>query len=148
MQLDPARTGHLASRYHHLKTPAKSGPPAQRDPKVIETVSRMLSEIEQGGMDRVLAYAATLDRWDGRDPELSAADIERLIERLPAELRQALDLGQARTREFAALCPGEARGLRGGDRPRPGHRRALRAGRPRRAPTCRPAGSRCWPARS
>ncbi|MEO5745967.1 MAG: histidinol dehydrogenase [Terracoccus sp.] len=104
MQLDPARTGHLVSRYHHLKTPAKSGPPAQRDPKVIETVSRMLSEIEQGGMDRVLAYAATLDRWDGRDPELSAADIERLIERLPAELRQALDLGQARTQEFASLA--------------------------------------------
>jgi sulfopropanediol 3-dehydrogenase len=103
MQLDPARIGHLEGRYRHLKSPAKNGPPAQRDPRVIETVSRMLSEIEKGGMDRVLAYAATLDRWDGRDPELSPADIERLIGRLPAELREALDLGQSRTRQFAAL---------------------------------------------
>jgi sulfopropanediol 3-dehydrogenase len=103
MQLDPARIAHLEGRYHHLKSPAKNGPPAQRDPKVIETVSRMLAEIEKRGMDRVLAYAATLDRWDGRDPELSARDIERLIGRLPAELREALDLGQSRTRQFAAL---------------------------------------------
>ncbi len=103
MQLDPARTGHLSDRYHHLKSPAVDGPPAQRDPKVIETVSLMLSEIQKGGMDRVLAYAASLDRWDGRDPELTADDIERLISRLPGELREALDLGQARTQEFAAL---------------------------------------------
>ena len=103
MQLDPARIAHLEGRYHHLKSPEKSGPPAQRDPKVIETVSRMLSEIEKGGMDRVLGYAATLDRWDGRDPELSASDVERLIERLAPELRAALDLGQSRTRQFAAL---------------------------------------------
>ena len=103
MQLDPARTGHLASQYHHLKSPAVDGPPAQRDPKVMETVSQMLSEIERGGIDRVMAYAATLDRWDGRDPELTAADIDRLIGRLPGELREALDLGQARTQQFAAL---------------------------------------------
>ena len=103
MQLDPVRTGHLSDRYHHLKSPALDGPPAQRDPKVIDTVSQMLSAIEKGGIDQVMAYAAALDRWDGRDPELSAPDIARLIDRLPAELRQALDVGQERTQHFAVL---------------------------------------------
>jgi len=103
MQLDPVRTGHLSNRYHHLKSPALDGPPAQRDPAVIATVSRMLSEIEKGGIDRVMAYAATLDRWDGRDPELSAAQIEQLIDRIPADLREALDVGRERTRAFAQL---------------------------------------------
>ena len=63
----------------------------------------MLSAIEKGGIDQVMAYAAALDRWDGRDPELSAPDIARLIDRLPAELRQALDVGQERTEHFAVL---------------------------------------------
>jgi len=103
MQLNPVRTGHLSDRYHHLKSPLVDGPPAQRDPKVIATVSRMLSDIEKGGIDSVMSYAASLDRWDGRDPELSAKDIDRLIGRLPAELRQALDIGQQRTQQFAAL---------------------------------------------
>ena len=103
MQLDPVRTGHLSDRYHHLKSPSLHGPPAQRDPKVIDTVSQMLSAIEKGGIDQVMAYAAALDRWDGRDPELSESDIARLVDRLPAELRQALDLGQERTQHFAAL---------------------------------------------
>lgn len=103
MQLDPARTGHLKDRYHHLKSPTIDGPPAQRDPKVIETVSRMLSEIQKGGIARVMEYAAALDRWDGRNPELSGSDIEQLIGRLPNELREALDIGRQRTYDFAAL---------------------------------------------
>ena len=103
MQLDPVRTGHLSDRYHHLKSPALDGPPAQRNPKVIDTVSQMLSAIKKGGIDQVMAYAAALDRWDGRDPELSAPDIARLIDRLPPKLRQALDVGQERTQHFAVL---------------------------------------------
>jgi len=103
MKLDPARTGHLKGRYHHLKAPDVDVPPAQRDPKVITTVSEMLSTIEQGGMDSVMQYAGQLDRWDGRDPELRAGDVERLVSGLSAELRAALDLGRERTAAFAEV---------------------------------------------
>jgi sulfopropanediol 3-dehydrogenase len=103
MKLDRARTGHLDGRYHHLKAPGVDRPAAQRDPTVIATVSEMLSTIERGGMDSVLRYATQLDHWDGGDPELKPADVERFVSALPADLRAALDLGRERTAAFAQV---------------------------------------------
>ncbi|CCH76307.1 Histidinol dehydrogenase 1 [Nostocoides japonicum T1-X7] len=103
MLLDPVRTGHLSGRYHHVKAPALSGPPAQRNPQVIDTVSEMLASIQRGGMDQVLEYARRLDGYDGGAIELDAAAIEAQVASLPAELRAALDLGQERTAAFARL---------------------------------------------
>lgn len=90
-----------AGLYHHLKTPLLSGPAAQRDPQVIATVSEMLSTIEAGGMDAVLRYAAQLDSWTQADVELGERELASSGERLPAELRSAIELGASRTQAFA-----------------------------------------------
>ncbi len=101
MLFTPHVLSELAGSFRVLKEPGVVAPAAQRDPKVIATVSEMLSTIERGGMDAVLQYAATLDSWDGRSVELSAADIARSGGALPADLRSAIELGAERTRDFA-----------------------------------------------
>ncbi len=101
MQLSPSVLADVAGRYKFLKTPLESGPPAQRDPAVIATVSEMLSTIEKGGMDAVLAYAARLDHPTGGVLELSPTAIAAAGDRLSPELREALELGADRTRRFA-----------------------------------------------
>lgn len=101
MLFTPAVLSELTGSYHLLKTPLVTAPAAQRDPAVIETVSVMLKEIESGGMDAVLRYAAALDRWNGADVEMSKEDIARSGERLPNDLREAIELGSARTLAFA-----------------------------------------------
>ena len=83
-----------------LKKPAIDGPPAQRDPKVEERVSEMLSTIERDGLDAVRRYSRELDGWDG-DLEVSADDLRRSGDSLPADVREALELGHARTDAFA-----------------------------------------------
>ena len=101
MQLSSPVLADLAGRYKFLKSPLESGPPAQRDPAVIATVSEMLSTIEKGGMDAVLTYAAKLDHPTRGGVELAASDISRAGDRLTPELRRALQLGADRTRRFA-----------------------------------------------
>jgi sulfopropanediol 3-dehydrogenase len=87
--------------YRHLKTPLLDGPAAQRDPKVIATVSEMLSTIEAGGMDAVLQYAAKLDSWTQPNVELSPKELASSGDRLPVDLRAAIELGASRTQAFA-----------------------------------------------
>jgi sulfopropanediol 3-dehydrogenase len=83
-----------------LKKPAVEGPPAQRDPKVIERVSEMLSDIERNGLDAVRGYARDLDGWTG-DIEVSADELRRSGDTLPADVRASLELGYDRTNRFA-----------------------------------------------
>ncbi len=101
MQLSPSVLAELAGKYNFLKSPIESGPPAQRDPKVIATVSEMLREIEAGGIDAVLAYAAKLDHPTAGVVELSEAGIKASGERITPELRRALEIGADRTKRFA-----------------------------------------------
>src|ERR1700712_285466 len=103
MQLSGPVLVALAGKYKFLKSPIESGPPAQRDPRVIDTVSEMLRTIEAGGMDAVLAYAAKLDSPTGGVVELSASGIEAAGERLTPELREALEIGADRTKRFAEV---------------------------------------------
>ncbi|MFJ8825194.1 histidinol dehydrogenase [Streptomyces sp. NPDC102467] len=84
-----------------LKKPAVDGPPAQRDPKVVERVSQMLKEIERKGMDAVRAYAQELDGWSG-ELEIGAADLKKSGDALPPDVRTALEMGYERTHRFAA----------------------------------------------
>ncbi|MFD0311169.1 histidinol dehydrogenase [Streptomyces sp. NPDC127119] len=103
MKLSSRFTAAFSDRHTLLKAPAVDAPPAQRDPEVIETVSRMLSEIERDGLDAVRRYARTLDGQPDGAIELDAADIARSGDRLPKDLRAAIELGAERTRRFATL---------------------------------------------
>ena len=100
MQFTPSLLADLAGSYKVLKAPDRSGPPAQRDPKVIATVSEMLSTIEAGGMDAVLKYAEALDNFTG-SVELTRSEIESSGDRLDPALRSAIELGAERTAQFA-----------------------------------------------
>ena len=102
MRYSPALLQSLEGSFRHLKTPLIDAPAAQRDPAVIETVSAMLSDIQQRGLDAVLDYARKLDNYQGGDIELSAEQIATSGDRLPADLRAAIELGSARTKAFAA----------------------------------------------
>ncbi|WP_370184772.1 histidinol dehydrogenase [Rhodococcus wratislaviensis] len=83
-----------------LKKPAVDGPPAQRDPKVVERVSEMLSHIERTGLDAVRSYSRELDGWSG-DLEISAEQLRKSGDALPSDVRAALELGYERTNRFA-----------------------------------------------
>jgi sulfopropanediol 3-dehydrogenase len=101
MQLSPAVTDRLAGSFKILKAPEVSGPPAQRDPQVIATVSEMLSTIQRRGLDAVKDYAQRLDPATDGVLELDATTIDEVTERISSELKRALDLGAARTAAFA-----------------------------------------------
>ncbi len=101
MLFTPAVLESLTGTFTLLKTPAATGPAAQRDPAVVDTVSRMLLDIEKRGLDAVRDYARELDRWGDGDFELSAQEVAASGDRLPADLREAIELGSSRTRAFA-----------------------------------------------
>lgn len=102
MQFTPALLERLDGSFHHLKTPLVDAPAAQRDPAVIETVSKMLGDIQRRGLDAVLDYARSLDRYAGGDIELTSAQIASSGDRLAPDLRAAIELGSERTKAFAA----------------------------------------------
>lgn len=87
--------------FNWLKKPAVDGPPAQRDPAVVERVSAMLLDIERDGMDAVRRYAAELDGWTG-PLELTPEELAKSGDALPADVREALELGYERTNRFAS----------------------------------------------
>ncbi|MBB4683430.1 histidinol dehydrogenase [Amycolatopsis jiangsuensis] len=88
-------------RFTAVKTPAAGGTPAQRDPAVIETVTRMLERIRADGLDAVTRYATELDNYDGRPLEITREEMRESGTALPADLREAIELGAARTAAFA-----------------------------------------------
>ena len=102
MQLSASVLEAQAGRFKMLKAPERSGPPEQQDPRVMATVSEMLSTIEKGGLDAVLDYAGKLDQPTHGVIELDRASIARSRDRLTPDLREALELGAERTRKFAA----------------------------------------------
>src|SRR5918994_3439704 len=87
-----------------VREPARPDVPAQADPKVSETVSAMLAEIERDGLVAVRRYAERLDGWSGgEDFEIAPKDVDALTADLPETLRQALDAGAERTYQFARM---------------------------------------------
>jgi sulfopropanediol 3-dehydrogenase len=92
----------LNGKFRHLKSPrVVDAPAAQRDPAVIATVSGMLRDIEARGLDAVRDYSRDLDHDDRLDFELSAELVARSGDRLPPDLRDAIELGSERTLAFA-----------------------------------------------
>ena len=95
-----------AHLFTSLKAPGVDAPEAQRDPAVAATVSAMLLEIERDGFDAIRRYARELDKSDvGTDGsfELTATDLAATGGLLATDLRESIELGSARTKQFAAL---------------------------------------------
>ncbi|MBG6180506.1 histidinol dehydrogenase [Arthrobacter sp. CAN_A1] len=103
MELDAHYASFITGSYECLKSAAIGGVPAQRLPKVVETVSEMLSTIEKGGRDAVANYSTVLDNWAGGDIEMDADALRRTGDSLKPELRAALEAGAERTKRFAGL---------------------------------------------
>ena len=101
MQFTPSLLESLSGRFTVVKAPAKSAPPAQRDPAVVATVSAMLSAIEARGLDAVREYAEKLDGYTDPAFELDATAISASGDALDPALRAAIDLGAERTGQFA-----------------------------------------------
>ena len=100
MRITEADKKFLKADIEVLKAPELDSPPAQRLPEVMETVSKMLLDIEKNGVDAVRKYARDLDKWD-KDFELSAADLAKTGDSLSPELRKALEISAERTQAFA-----------------------------------------------
>lgn len=100
MRFTPAVLEAYEGRFTRLKVPVDA-PAAQRDPRVVETVSAMLLDIERRGIDAVRDYAKQLDRWEGDDLETPASRIATSGDRIAPELRRAIELGAERTQAFA-----------------------------------------------
>lgn len=103
MELNAHYASFIKGSYECLKSAAIGGVPAQRLPKVVETVSEMLSTIEKGGRDAVAEYSKVLDNWAGGDIEMDADALRGTGDALKPELRAALEAGAERTKRFAGL---------------------------------------------
>ena len=68
---------------------------------MVDTVTEMLETIQRGGLDAVREYAARLDRWTGSDFLIEGEQVAESGRRLPADLREAIEVGSRRTRAFA-----------------------------------------------
>ncbi len=102
MQLSDRIQRQHEGAFRYLKTPSVSGPPAQRNPHVVETVTRMLEDIRKSGIEAVFRYARDLDNWTSDELELSETVIKACGEELSDSLRSALEVGSERTKRFAA----------------------------------------------
>src|SRR3954447_20941907 len=104
MHLTPTDARRITGSYFVVREPQRPDVAAQSDPKVIETVSEMLSEIERDGLSAVRRYAERLDGWTGgEDFEVPAAGVGRLTDAVPQARRAALDGGAKPPRRFAQM---------------------------------------------
>src|SRR5690349_9152745 len=104
MHLTPADARRITGSYSVVRQPDRPDVAAQSDPKVIETVSAMLLEIERDGLAAVRRYAERLDGWTGgEDFEVPESTWGPLTDALPQDLRASLDAGAQRTRRFAEM---------------------------------------------
>ena len=104
MHLTSTDARRITGSYAVVREPQRPDVAAQSDPKVIETVSAMLSEIERDGLPAVRRYAERLDGWTGgEDFEVPESTMGPLTDALPQDLRDALDAGAERTRRFAEM---------------------------------------------
>ncbi|MFC4668698.1 histidinol dehydrogenase [Seohaeicola nanhaiensis] len=82
----------------YLKTATRTSGTDASD--VHETVTRILAEIEAGGDQAALDYAAKFDRYEG-SIVLSRAEIDAAIARVPEKLRADIRFAHANVKRFA-----------------------------------------------
>ena len=68
---------------------------------MVATVTEMLEDIERDGLDAVREHAARLDRWTGSEFRIDQEQIAQSGQRLPSDLKSAIEVGSRRTRAFA-----------------------------------------------
>jgi sulfopropanediol 3-dehydrogenase len=82
-----------------LKIPAET--PQANDPKIRDTVSSILLDVEREGEVAVRRYSERFDRWSPEHFVLDPDQIARAIEQVPAELKAHIDLAAEQIRVFA-----------------------------------------------
>ncbi|RKS10790.1 sulfopropanediol 3-dehydrogenase [Nocardiopsis sp. Huas11] len=100
MRFSPKVLAKYEGDFTFLKAPSEL-PAAQYDPAVAQTVTRMLNDIESRGLAAVEEYARKLDDYSG-EFVLDEKVLQTSGDRLPRELREAIETGSRRTRAFAA----------------------------------------------
>merc|ERR1719454_1623566 len=70
------------------------------DPKVMDTVQKMMEEIRQGGEERVLRYCKDLDKWD-KPVLLSPAEIAAKCARVPEQTKKDIEFAAKQVGAFA-----------------------------------------------
>jgi sulfopropanediol 3-dehydrogenase len=75
--------------------------PRVSDPKVRETVSRILDDVERHGEAAVRRYSERFDHWSPKRFVLSDKEIRLRLESVPEELRAHIDLAAEQIRTFA-----------------------------------------------
>jgi len=70
-------------------------------PEVRATVSKMLADIETGGVGAVRRYSEQLDSWSPESFELSAAELDDLCDSVPGELKSKVESAHRRIEAFA-----------------------------------------------
>src|SRR5829696_8966506 len=103
MHLGLADKKRIAGGFLVIKEPPGPDIPGQQDPAVVARVSTMLSDIEKGGLESVRRYAQELDGFSGDSFEVTSKQVDAAVADLPADLREALDVGASRTRRFAEM---------------------------------------------
>jgi sulfopropanediol 3-dehydrogenase len=82
----------------YLKT-AKDAEGVRRE--VVDTVSRMLTEIERGREEAVRRYSRELDGWDPDSFLLDREQIDAAVEAVPEETRGHIDVALGNVQDFA-----------------------------------------------
>ncbi len=73
------------------------------DRQVRQTVEAILDDIMQRGDVAVRELSAKFDKWEPREFRLSAAEIQSLIDSLPAQVIEDIKFAQAQIRRFAEV---------------------------------------------
>ena len=102
----------------HLKTGASESEKLEADRKVRQTVEAILDDIAARGDAAVRELSAKFDKWQPESFRLSPAEIQSLIDSLPAQVIGDIKFAQTQIRNFAraqkdALCDIEVETLPG-----------------------------------
>jgi histidinol dehydrogenase len=76
---------------------------AARMAEAEETVRPILEAVRRRGDRALMAYARRLDGLDGESVRVPARELKRAAQRLPRELREAVETASANIREFAKM---------------------------------------------
>jgi len=87
----------------HLKRGASEAEKFAADREVRQTVEAILDDVVQRGDVAVRELSAKFDRWEPADFRLSSAEIQALIDSLPAQVIEDIKFAQTQIRRFAEV---------------------------------------------